>query len=149
MPETLGEVDEELVRRLRFSVTRLSRLLRQQDESGLSPTMAATLATIAREGPLTLGELAAHERVAPPTISAAVGKLESAGLLERMTDPDDRRLCRVKLSPVGRKRFDLMRGRRTAWLVARIAEIPGEDLSRLRDTVELLEHLAAAPERKR
>lgn len=143
------DIDEELVRRLRFSVTRLHRLLRQQDESGLTPTATAMLATIAREGPLTLGELAAHERVAPPTISKAVGKLETAGLVDRVPDPDDRRVCRVRLSTTGRRRFEQIRRRRTAWLAARLTELPPEDVARLAGTVELLEHLAAAPEAER
>ncbi len=42
------------------------------------------------EGPLTLGELAEHERIAPPSITKVVAKLEADGLLERQVDPADR-----------------------------------------------------------
>src|SRR4051812_41879678 len=76
----------EVAGHLRMSVARLARLLRQQDESGLSAPLTAALATISREGPLTLGQLAAQERVAPPSITKVVGKLEDRGLVERQVD---------------------------------------------------------------
>ena len=148
MPRTTSPtaVDEELVGRLRYSVARLSRLLRQQDQSGLTPTTTAMLATIARDGPLTLGELATLEQVAPPTITKAVGKLEEAGFVERVPDPGDRRVCRVVLTDGGRRQLDDNRSRRTAWLVERLDLLPTSDRERLGHVVELLEHLTTAPE---
>jgi DNA-binding MarR family transcriptional regulator len=134
-------LDEELVGRLRFSVTRLARLLRQQDETGLTPTSVAMLATIGRDGPLTLGELAAHEQVAPPTITKVIGKLEDAGLVDRVPDPIDRRVCRVVLTDHGHQQLDVNRSRRTAWLGDRLASLPPEEAARLDDLVDMLEHL--------
>jgi DNA-binding MarR family transcriptional regulator len=139
-------VDEELVGRLRFSVTRLNRLLRQQDQGGLTPTTTATLATIARQGPLTLGELAAIEQVAPPTITKSVGRLEDAGFVERLPDPDDKRVCRVVLTEGGHRQLDDNRSRRTAWLVDRLDQLPPGERERLAHAVALLEHLITAPE---
>ncbi|HYD09829.1 MAG TPA: MarR family transcriptional regulator, partial [Acidimicrobiales bacterium] len=71
MPDTTTVADE-----LGMAVTRLARLLRQQAGSDLTPTMRAAVGTIGREGPLTLGELAAIEQVAPPTATKVVAKLE-------------------------------------------------------------------------
>ena len=48
---------------------------------GRAPTLSAALATIVRDGPLTLGELAAREHVAPPSITKAVEKPWAAGLV--------------------------------------------------------------------
>src|SRR6266446_3570880 len=81
----------EIAARLRLSATRLARLLRQQ----------SALAVIANHGPLTLGALAEHERVAPPSITKVVTKLEADGLVIRSPDPGDRRVCRVAISPQG------------------------------------------------
>ena len=72
-----GAVAAENVERLRLVVARLARLLRQQDDSGLGPTITAALSTINKHGPLTLGDLAARERVAPPTITKVVDKMEA------------------------------------------------------------------------
>jgi DNA-binding MarR family transcriptional regulator len=142
VPRTpLSIVDEDLVGRLRFSVTRLSRLLRQQDESGLSPTATAMLATIGRDGPLTLGELAASEQVAPPTITKVIDRLEDAGFVDRIPDPADKRVCRVALTPAGHQQLEDNRTRRTAWLADRLATLPAEDRDRLDHLVDLMEHL--------
>src|SRR3954469_24224527 len=129
----------ELAGHLRVSIARLARLLRQQDESGLSPTSTATLATISREGPLTLGELAAAEQVAPPTVTKVIGKLEAAGLVDRLIDPADRRVCRVALSPAGHKHVDVSRSRRTAWLADRVAELSPEEREQLMAAIDVLE----------
>jgi DNA-binding MarR family transcriptional regulator len=71
-------VDPDLdaqARRLRYAATRLARLLRRQDASDLSPTQGAALASIERHGPITLGDLAAHEQVSAPTTTNVVSKL--------------------------------------------------------------------------
>ena len=140
-----GPPDDEFVGRLRLSVTRLARLLRQQDEGDMTPTVAATLATIAREGPLTLGELAAAEQVAPPTVTKVTAKLEAAGLIDRIVDSSDRRVCRVALSDAGRKQVELNRSRRTAWLADRLSLLSPDEQQRLVAALDVLEHLTTAP----
>jgi DNA-binding MarR family transcriptional regulator len=73
---TGGSTDEQGdAERLRHAVNRLARLMRQQDEGDLGATYIAALATVRKRGPLTLGELAAHERVSPPTMTKVVEKL--------------------------------------------------------------------------
>ena len=67
----------DLAHSLRLSVARLARKLRQQDANGLGPTLTSALASINRHGELTHGELATIEQLAPPTITAIVGKMES------------------------------------------------------------------------
>ena len=126
---------------LGMAVTRLARQLRQQAGSDLTPTMRAAVGTIAGEGPLTLGELAAIEQVAPPTATKVVAKLEELGLVEREPDASDRRVVRVALSAAGRRWLDADRRRRHAWLAERIDALPRADRERLRDAVDVLEHL--------
>ena len=137
-------VDDELVGRLRLSVARLARLLRQQDESGMTPTMTATLATIAREGPLTLGALAAAEQVAPPTVTKAIDKLEANGLVERIVDENDRRVCRVRVTGAGRRQIEANRSRRNAWLADQLAALTPDERERLAGAVDVLEQLTVA-----
>lgn len=131
----------ETAARLRLAVTRLGRLLRRQDEGGLAPTLAASLATIARDGPMTLGELAAHEQVAPPTTTRVVNLLEEQGLVRRRHDRDDRRVCRVEVSAKGKRQLETNRRRRVAWLAGRLDELPVEQLAGLDDALGVLERL--------
>lgn len=141
-----AEDSAELPGRLRLAVTRLNRLLRQQGGSGLTPTKLAHLATIGREGPVTLGELAALEQVSPPTVTKVVKELEDLGLLTRIPDDADRRVVRVALTARGRGRLDESRTRKTAWLVQRLATLDPADLDALLDAIPVLEALTRPTE---
>lgn len=139
----------DVAARLGNAATRLARLLRQQDSGQLSPTTRATIGTIARRGPITLGDLAAHEQVAPPTITKVVARLEAAGLVERQRDPADRRVHRVVLSDAGRRQLETDRKRRRAWLATHISRLPAGDAEALADALDALERLTAAKVERR
>ena len=131
----------EIASRLRLSATRLARRLRQEAGAGLSPSQLSALAVISNHGPLTLGALAEHERVAPPSITKVVSKLEGDGLVTRTACPDDRRVCRVDISPDGAALVEESRRRKTAWLTARINELDPDDQRRLADALDVLDEL--------
>lgn len=131
----------ELAGPLRLHVTRLSRLLRQQDQSGFAPALATALATIFREGPITLSHLAIEEHVTPPTITKLVDKLDERGFVSRQIDPNDRRVCRVTITTSGVEQLDSIRVRRTEWLSDRLSALPPDDLARLDAAVGVLEAL--------
>jgi DNA-binding MarR family transcriptional regulator len=141
--EMTGESDiDEVAARLRLAVARLGRQLRQQAGTGLSPSQHSVLASIDVNTTLTLGELAAIEQVAPPTITRIVAKLADDGLVERTVDPIDRRVARVSVTAEGHRRMDLSRHRRNAWLAQRLDELPSGDAERLAAALEVLEALA-------
>src|SRR6266487_5694295 len=126
---------------LRLAVARLARRLRQQAEADVTPSMLSALNTIERHGPMTLSDLAAHERVQPPTITSVVGRLEGAGLIGRETDPHDRRVSHVSLSPQGTRFVEATRSRKTAYLAKRLLRLSEEDRATLARATELLERL--------
>jgi DNA-binding MarR family transcriptional regulator len=132
---------DQFASRLRFAVARLARLLRQQDQSGFGPTLVAALATIERHGPITLGELAGREQVAPPTITKVVEKLEASGLVTRATDVLDRRINRVTVTAKGTKQLATYRSRRTEWLASRLQDLTPEEHDRLVAALPVLERL--------
>ena len=133
--------DPALPDRLRLVVTRLARRLRQQSEAPVSPTQSAALSTIERRGPLTLGELAQIERVQPPTITAAITKLENQGLVERLPDPDDKRVTRVQITKAGRRLLDETRSRKRAYLEPRVDALSERDRATLARAADILERL--------
>lgn len=133
----------ELAGRLRLSITRLARQLRQTAESDLSPTQASVLATVSKAGPLTLGDLAELERVASPTITKVIALLHDKGLVEKITDPTDRRFVRASLTPEGQALLERTRARKTAWLARQLQDLSPDDLERLAAATEVLEHLTA------
>ncbi len=133
----------ELAVNLRFSIARLARLLRQQAADGLGSTLVYTLATIDREGPMTLGDVATAERVSPPTITAAVGKLEALGFVARVRDERDGRVWRVETTDAGRDHLATTRTRRTAWLVERLQQLSPADIAHLEAATKALAQLGS------
>ena len=140
---TAAWAEEELAARLRLSATRLARRLRQEADAGLTPSQLSALAVIEREGPLTLGALADHEKVAPPSITKVVANLESIGLVARAVDLGDRRFVRVALTDPGRALLEESRQRKTAWLTGRIRELGSRDREQLAAALDVLDALVS------
>src|SRR5215207_4291670 len=133
--------DVELASHLRIALARTARRLRQEAGTGLSPSQTAALATIERHGPLTPSELARMERIQRPTATRIVGRLEDAGLVERVDDPADRRSFTVSATADGRGLMQKLRTRKNAYLARRLRGTSEEDLETLERAAEILEEL--------
>ncbi len=129
--------------RLRLSATRLARQLRQESDAALTPSQLSALACIERHGPLTLGALADLERVAPPSITKVVTKLEAAGLVARRLDDHDRRVAWASLTHAGSSRLAKIRQRKNAFLASRLGNLTEDQRSRLADALDVLDALTA------
>lgn len=144
MADAVGVVDRaELAVRLRHAVTRLHRRLRYESGSELSASAGAALATIRRRGPLSLSELAFHEGVRPPSITATVAALEAEGLVRRESQEGDRRVTRVAVTEKGAAVLDRAIERKNAFLSARFDGLAEEDLEVLERAAGALESLLA------
>lgn len=128
--------------RLQLAITRLSRLLRQEVHAELTPSQISVLSTIRRGGPITLGELAETERVAPPSVTRMVDRLEADGFVERIPDEDDRRVCRVAVTDRAEAMVAEARRKKAAWLAEHMAELGARDQKRLQAAVAAIEELA-------
>ncbi len=128
--------------RLQLAVTRLARLLRQEVDAGLTQSQISALSTIRREGPMTLGDLAEAERVAPPSITRMVDRLEADGYVQRIPDESDRRVCRVEVTQLAEKMVAEARSAKTAWLLEGMADLPAGRRRSLLAAVDAFEELA-------
>ncbi len=137
--------ETELAARVRLAVLRLSRRLRQQVAGGVTATQVSALATVERLGSPTLGELAASERVRPPSMTKIVVGLEEAGLVSRQVDALDRRVARVMLTTEGRRVVQRSRSLRTAYLARRLRRLSEAERASLGELVRLLELLVEEP----
>ena len=142
-PKTGATAEPTPADRLRRAVTLLHRRMRQLGTDSLTLTQGSALASIVRRGPLTLGELAARENGAPPTVTKAVAALEAVGYVTRPPDPDDRRVTRVSGTAAGRRHLEEVSSVRTAWLQSRLEGLPAADRKRLLDAIDVLEGLSA------
>src|SRR5215211_725064 len=131
----------ELADRLRFSITRTARRLRQQGDPALSPTLAAALSTIERAGPLGPSELARLERVQRPTATRVVTRLCDAGLVERLPDERDRRAALLEITPAGQSALRDLRRQKTAYLAERLTALEPDERELLAHASDLLERM--------
>ena len=134
-------VDPEVAARLRLVLNRLARRLRSQATGDLSPSLISALVSIECHGPITLGQLAAHELVKPPSVTRMVAALEERGLVRRETDAADRRIARVSLTGEGRRRLCRTRTRKTAYLAKRLRRLDESELAAMREALPVLERL--------
>lgn len=137
----------ELASRLRLTITRTARRLRQQGGTELSPSQMSALATVEKCGPVTPSELADHERVKRPTATRIVARLAEQGLVSRAADPGDRRSSLVSISPAGKALLGKLRGRKNAYLARRLRELDADEISALERAAGVLEHLLESERR--
>ena len=125
---------------LRVSVMRLARRLRQmRDESlDLNGNQLSAMSVLLNSGDLPMGELAAQEKVQPPSMTRIVNGLEQRGYVARRPDPRDGRQCLVTLTPAGREVLLANRRRRDDCLTVRIAELEPAERDVLRQAVSIL-----------
>lgn len=128
---------------LRIAVGRLSRRIRyEREDDSLTLNQLSALGNLEKHGPMPVGELAALERVRPPSMTRIVAGLEELELVVRESDPVDRRLVRIRISEAGKARMVADRKRRDAWLTQRLRELTPEERQRLRDVLPILERMA-------
>ncbi|MDQ4067970.1 MAG: MarR family transcriptional regulator [Actinomycetota bacterium] len=149
MPKTArrpqpSTAETELAARLRLAVSRLARRLRRESASDVTASQLSALYTIARLGPLTLGDLSAAEGVRPPTMTRVVASLERLGLVARTVDPADRRCARVAVTRRGGDLLEASRHRKDAFLASRLRALSSEERAVLEKAAEVLERLAGS-----
>jgi DNA-binding MarR family transcriptional regulator len=120
------------------------RLRNEREDTSLTLNQLSAMGTLARRGPITLGELAAAERVQPPSMTRIVSGLEGLGLVAREPDANDRRLVIVRLADEGKAKLAADRRRRDAWLNQRLRELTPDEREVLRRAVPVLEKLASS-----
>jgi len=133
----------ELASLLRPALLRLTRLVRNQRvDTSVSLTQLSAMGTLYKHGPMSAGELAACERVQPPSMSKVLANLEERELVQRDQHPDDRRQVVLRITEQGEALLASERRARDAWLTRRVAALSGEERELLRRVVPILEKLA-------
>lgn len=142
--ETVARTDAGLASELRLSVVRLARRLRNERDPAnpLSLGAMSVLGVLIRNGESTIGQLAAHERVRPPSMTRTVTALVDEGYVVRRASDLDGRVALIDISEKGRQTLYADRRRRDAWLNRQLADLTPEERSLLRQAAPLIERLA-------
>ena len=132
--------EEQELRLLIQMVARRIRANRAGDD--VTDSQLSTLRRLEDEDRLTPGELAALERVSPPSMNRTVNALEQSGYVSRSRDAEDARKVLVSLTARGRALTEETRRLRTVWFSARLAELGDADRDRLLAVTHILRKLA-------
>jgi DNA-binding MarR family transcriptional regulator len=115
--------------RLRPTLLGLARELRRERIGGVSPHQVSLLISIKHSPGVTVGELAADERVSTAAMSKRVSRLERDDLVVRTQSETDRRCVGLTLTEEGQRVLRRVRSRRTAWLASRLGALSRDELA--------------------
>ena len=98
----------ETVPRVSYVVARLDRAVRREIDArvrphGLTATQYTALSVLASRAGLSNAQLARRSYITPQSMSQLIGALERAELIERIPDPDHRRILRAQLTRKGKR----------------------------------------------
>jgi DNA-binding MarR family transcriptional regulator len=131
----------ELAHELRETIGRVIRRLRA--EPGPPWGHLIVLGRLDREGPASISDLAAADRMRPQSMAQTVRDLEDAGLVSRRPDPGDGRRSFVELTPAGLETLQVSRAQREDWLTRAFdRELDIEQRELLREALTLLRRVA-------
>lgn len=133
----------ELAAQLRPSLLRLTRIVRNQRvDMSITLTQLSAMGTLNKRGPMSAGELAACERVQPPSMTKVLASLEDRGLVRRDPHPSDRRQAIIVITEDGVALLDSERRSRDAFLSQRLSQLTSDERSALRNAIPVLDKLA-------
>ena len=127
--------------RLRPTLLGLARELRRERIAGVSPHQVSLLISIKHSPGVTVGDLAADERVSTAAMSKRVSRLERDGLVTRTQSEADRRRVGLTLTEEGQRTLRRVRSRRTAWLASRLGALAPAELDAVGAAAESLAQL--------
>lgn len=85
-----------------------------------------------------LGELAQHQNVSLPTMSATAQTLVERGWLERVASPEDRRVAQFRLTRKGQQILVNERKRLVAWVASRLNKLQDSEVEQIDQGLNLL-----------
>lgn len=133
----------ELAHELRETIGRIVRRLRA--EPGPPVGRMTVLSRLEQDGPSSISDLAARERMRPQSMAQTVHDLQTAGLVSRRPDPDDGRRAFIELTSTGLSVLETTRSRRETWLSEVLErQLDAGERALVRQALRLLSRIADA-----
>jgi DNA-binding MarR family transcriptional regulator len=143
---TVDDVVDRILQVVPRTMTRIRTEMRTAGSNQLTVPQLRALLFVRRHPGASLSPLAEHLGMALPATSNLVERLVQAGLVERTTNPDERRRIQLTLTAMGAEHVEraqlLVRSR----LRADLTSLSPTDLGRLAGSLEVLAKLAREQE---
>ena len=143
--ETALARDDKLELRVWLRLLTCANLIERRVKNGLRADFATTLPRFdilaqldrASDG-LSMSELSDRLMVSNGNVTGLVDRLVNEGMVHRQSEPDDRRTIRVRLTEIGKSRFDAMTPAHESWVDEMLAGLRRDDMTRLYDLLGAL-----------
>lgn len=99
------------------------------------------LGFLKNHGPETMGGIAAWSKVAVSTMTENINRLVKLGLVQRVQDPRDRRIVRIRLSPKGQQVFKRQASQRKAVMMKLLQTLPEVEQRKLIGAFKIIESI--------
>jgi DNA-binding MarR family transcriptional regulator len=142
-------LDPALLERAAYAYSRAMTVLdpvrlEDWDARGVTLGQLRLLYILFAEGNVPVGYLAERMGVRPSTVTGMMNRLSRQRLIRRRTDPRDRRVVRVELTPAGREAVCELSTAATNYLGELLARLPQPTVERLVEGLEALVDAARA-----
>lgn len=107
----------------------------------LSVPQFRTLVLLGRRPGASLSEVAEHLGVTKATASVTVARLVGRGLVDRRTDPEERRRIALTLTGSGAGHLELARQSTVETVARALSRLPAEDVAKIGEGMALLQQV--------
>ena len=105
------------------------------------------LRAVWKHGPVRMSEIGKHMGISKPYMTLLVNKLISEGLVERVPDPDDRRVVNVTITDAGRGAIrEFMRNARET-VMRNLSSLDSGDISSLHESMKRIRSITSKLDR--
>jgi MarR family transcriptional regulator, organic hydroperoxide resistance regulator len=141
--EDSRKVNGEIVARIEKELRYISGIIKQKGREMLSnykitPPQFVALQWLFEDGDMTIGELSNKMYLACSTTTDLVDRMEKNVLVERVKDPNDRRVVRIHLLEEGERIIDEVIKKRQAYLEGILVNFSLEEIQLLQNNLTKL-----------
>ena len=150
--ELMKTVSESLIR-LRFLVgSQFVKPIKEieRERTGLPPGYIHIMGWIkSKETPVSMTDLAQKAFISKPNLTTMVDRLCDEGMVERLADPNDRRIVNVGLTQKGIDYLNQHKAEIMEFIVNRLSLLDDPDLERLKNSLDEIADILSIMEDKK
>ena len=137
----LDEIADDLIDSLLILSRRVSREAPHPHGKKFDPSRFV-LRKVHELGLVRMSEIGRHMEISKPYMTALVDKLIGEGLVERVTEPGDRRVINIRITAAGRDVLREFTKAARKIVIMRLSSLDSEDIASLHESVRKIRSIA-------
>jgi DNA-binding MarR family transcriptional regulator len=143
----LDEIADTLMESFPIFFRRIFRDESQQSMRKFDPSRHV-LRIVMMHGPVPMSQMGRHMGISKPYMTALVNKLIREGLVERVSDPEDRRVVKITITTAGKDAVKELKKCQREAVLKNISSLSPEDISVLHDSVKNIRSIISKLDRE-